>query len=324
MRISICNNIGGEKMFSEEGFLRCYIVTMRPYLLFLSGITGLLGISLSESSSITGIALYVSAFFFSYGFGQALTDCFQMDTDALSSPYRPLVQGKIQKKDVMIVSTVLLLVCGAILTLANPWNAVLAIAAVIGLASYTFFKRIWWIGPFWNGWITALLCVMGFLCMHQHIRADKIFILSAFTATSFFAYTNFVLIGYLKDVEADRSTKYHTLPVVWGRRAAAFCALPLSCLSALIPAYLFFTRFAFAAFTIYLASLVFLVYAQIQAFRTRNDDEAYKPIAAVLHSYILLLGALIVWQQPSWLFWIITYYFVFVGALFLRPSKGQI
>jgi 4-hydroxybenzoate polyprenyltransferase len=31
-----------------------------------------------------------------------------------------------------------------------------------------------------------------------------------------FAYANFVLIGYLKDISADRATQYKTFPVVFG------------------------------------------------------------------------------------------------------------
>ena len=68
---------------------------MRPYLLFVSGASGLVGLALADS--LVGPSLLVAAlpFFLSYGLGQAITDTFQTDTDALSSPYRPLVRGAI-------------------------------------------------------------------------------------------------------------------------------------------------------------------------------------------------------------------------------------
>ena len=39
---------------------------------------------------------------------------------------------------------------------------------------------------------------------------------------TFFSYTSFVLIGYLKDITADRETGYRTFPVVFGWNASAW------------------------------------------------------------------------------------------------------
>ena len=85
-------------------FWRAYGVTLRPYLLFVSGASGLVGLALAPT--LQGIALYVAAvaFFLCYGLGQAITDTFQTDTDALSSPYRPLVRGEITPRQVLVVS----------------------------------------------------------------------------------------------------------------------------------------------------------------------------------------------------------------------------
>ena len=78
-------------------FAKDYIITMRPYLLFVSGVTGICGMSFIDELSVSKAILISLASFLSYGFGQALTDCFQTDTDSISSPYRPLTQGRISK-----------------------------------------------------------------------------------------------------------------------------------------------------------------------------------------------------------------------------------
>lgn len=137
-------------------FTRSYIITMRPYLLFVSGITGIVGLALGPSIGIGATAIAALAFFLSYGFGQALTDCFQLDTDSLSSPYRPLAQGRLGRREVLVVSLTGLGCCGAILIYLHPLNAPLAGLTVLGLATYTFFKRRWWGGPCYNAWIVAL------------------------------------------------------------------------------------------------------------------------------------------------------------------------
>ncbi|TFG61883.1 MAG: hypothetical protein E4H28_08295, partial [Gemmatimonadales bacterium] len=103
-------------------FFRDYVVTMRPYLLFVSGITGITGLALAPRLPFAATALLSAVFFLSYGFGQALTDCSQMDTDALSSPYRPLVRGAIRAKDVFRVSLTGLLLAGVTLFLFSRWT----------------------------------------------------------------------------------------------------------------------------------------------------------------------------------------------------------
>ena len=54
--------------------------------------------------SIGRLAISFLPFFLGYGFGQALTDCFQTDTDKLSAPYRPLSQGVVSVRNVLAVS----------------------------------------------------------------------------------------------------------------------------------------------------------------------------------------------------------------------------
>jgi len=207
-------------------FLKAYLVTMRPYLLFVSGITGLAGLALAPAVSLPATLLLGAVFFLSYGFGQALTDCFQMDTDALSSPYRPLVRGVVRRRDVLVVSLAGLLMSGVILASFHLLNLLLALAAIGGLATYTTFKRRWWGGPFYNAWIVGVLFLIGWMSGHGPAglplawRAGAGWLLAAVV----FGYADFVLTGYFKDVSADRATGYRTFPVVFGLKAAAWAS----------------------------------------------------------------------------------------------------
>ncbi|MGZ3846487.1 MAG: hypothetical protein ACXVBH_10555 [Flavisolibacter sp.] len=76
-------------------FWKAYFIQMRPYLLFISGIAGAAGIAMRNEgdTDMNKAILAFIPFFLGYGFGQALTDCFQTDTDKLSAPYRPLSKG---------------------------------------------------------------------------------------------------------------------------------------------------------------------------------------------------------------------------------------
>ena len=73
---------------NSSAFWAAYWIHMRPYLLFVSGAAGLAGMAFTwERGPLEDWRiLVVAVFFFSYGLGQALTDCFQTDTDKLSAP----------------------------------------------------------------------------------------------------------------------------------------------------------------------------------------------------------------------------------------------
>jgi len=304
---------------------------MRPYLLFVSGAAGLVGLVYWETSDLLLSIIAFIPLFLSYGFGQALTDCFQTDTDALSAPYRPLVRGLIMRKQVLVVSLVGLIAGILIMTLLNPWNALLAGLAVIGLLTYTFFKRTWWGGPPWNSWIVALLPIMGRLVGSPSFRSifyyggrcNWDFILAV--AAVYFGYANFVVMGYLKDISADRTTGYRTFPVVFGWRAAAVYSDITALLAAASTAVVLVYKTAnLAALAIFAVGLIINLYAQVRIHCTRDEKQTHQAIANVVRTFILYCGAIVVCLRFTWLVVIVPFYLLFELTLRMRPERTQI
>src|SRR5829696_1653666 len=130
---------------SVFGFWKAYFVQMRPYLLYVSGIAGLSGIAMGTNAgtSLWKMLAFIP-FFLGYGFGQALTDCFQTDTDKLSAPYRPLSRGIVSIKSILAISVLGLLFCAIILYWLHFISFVLSCLAVFGLATYSYIKRNFW------------------------------------------------------------------------------------------------------------------------------------------------------------------------------------
>jgi hypothetical protein len=116
---------------TSAGFWRGYAITLRPYLSFVSGAAGLVGLALTGLEFPPFCAAFL-AFFFSYGLGQALTDVFQRDTDGLSSPYRPLVRGELAPGAVIGVSLSGLAACAGVFFLLDSRTLALTAAAVVG------------------------------------------------------------------------------------------------------------------------------------------------------------------------------------------------
>ncbi|MGB3862452.1 MAG: UbiA family prenyltransferase [Candidatus Aminicenantaceae bacterium] len=314
------------------GFLKAYWLTMRPYLIFVSGAAGLVGLAFIESQNAARTLLAFFPLFISYGLGQALTDCFQTDTDAISSPYRPLVQGVISKKQVLGTSLAGLVLGILLLTYLNPLILILGIIAVLGLLGYTFFKKRWWAGPFWNSWIVALLPIIGKMTDKEdhvaYVSRMAVYPSLAFifaVAAILFGYGNFVVMGYLKDVTADRETGYRTFPVVFGWKATAIYSDILAIAAAVFTASALYTAHTtILGISIFLIALAVNAFAQINIHLTREESKANGPIANVVRAFILYALAIVVTLKPEWLIFMAIFYLIFEIALKYRPEKTQV
>jgi len=316
------------RMWSRQ-FLSAYITTMRPYLLFVSGITGIVGLSFIPELTETKALLVFAASFLSYGFGQALTDCFQVDTDSFSAPYRPLTRGAVSKRQVLSVSLLGLGCCTVVFTMYNSLNLILGFVAGIGLATYTPFKRTWWGGPFYNAWIVVVLCVMAFMTGTERLSSvfAAPFVLALVTV--FFGYANFVLTGYFKDIDADRKTGYRTLPVVFGRKLSAvvsdaFMLTQVTALILLMNGYFSSTIGSIVGAIFAVSGVAAVLLAQVRLHKVTADDTAHSAITPVVHGYVLILSSIVCHSKPEWSLYLIVFYAGFVLVMRTRPARNQI
>ena len=314
-------------------FWKAFWSTMRPYLIFVSGSAGLVGLAFIEEPGIARVVLAFIPLLLSYGLGQALTDCFQTDTDALSSPYRPLIKGIISRKQVLSVSLAGLTLAILIMTYLNQVILIFGILAVTGLLTYTSFKRTWWGGPLWNSWIVALLPLMGRfvdrkLRIRDVISTGDSYSLSFLIAVLaiFFGYANFVVMGYFKDISADRKTGYRTFPVVFGWQPTAVYSDVLAFSSAFLTGWVLLSigNPSIFGIVLFITAVAINFYAQIKIHRTRDENRAHGPIANVVRSFILYCVAIVVTLKLDWLIFIIVFYLLFELTLKLRPEERQV
>jgi len=277
--------------------------------MFVSGATTIVGISFVNELEITRAILIFIAGFLSYGFGQALTDCFQIDTDSISSPYRPLTQGIVNRNYFLTISSIGLFSCISIFAYFNPVNIGLGALSGFGLATYTNFKRKWWAGPFYNAWIVLLLFIMSYLAAsgNFYFNFSNVIFLAAFLSV-FFGYANFVLTGYFKDISADKLTAYNTLPVRYGRKIAAMVS---DVFSLIVNLSLFILIVILALDSVPFINLIIgsvFIYSgigmsiltQISLHNVNTDTDAHIAIAPCVHCYILILSGISILNKPYW------------------------
>ncbi len=315
-------------------FWRCFWVQLRPYLFFVSGSTGLVGLSFVPGISTARFLACFFAFFLSYGLGQALTDVFQTDTDRISSPYRPLSSGKISKGAVMALSLLGLGACAAVFLWCNPWAIIFSALGVVGLVTYTPFKRRWWGGPFWNSGVVIVLPVIGYLCG----EADPRIVLSnqllwLANGSIFFSYSIFVLLGYFKDLSADRQTGYNTIPVVFGWNTGIvvsgfFCLLMIGFGLMVIartwtPPQIWTLPNVTALFLWGLGS-AFVISAHFMMWRIRREEDSHPAVAMTVRGFVLVQSGVAAWLDPALVAWALFLSIGFEAALRLRPESSQI
>lgn len=314
-------------------FFSSYLIHMRPYLLFVSGVAGCAGLAISPQNlnDLSNILCF-SAFFLGYGFGQALTDCFQIDTDSISSPYRPLVRGIISKKDVLAFSFAGLLAIGITLVMHNLYNLPILIASAAGLLTYTYFKKNHsFLGPFWNSWIVMLLPIAGYLATDSAFTLNNILgnrNILILAVMSFASYANFVVIGYLKDITADRQTGYKTFPVIYGWDKTILLGHLNVAVSIILCAYLVSQSYnLFAAIFCGIGSAIAIA-GQLYGMITKEKTELNSafPVASTVRSFILWHLSVIVAFKDTTLVVLLSiiFYLLFELVIYKRPQKEQI
>jgi len=309
-------------------FWRSYLVQMRPYLFFVSGFTGLAGMALSNNLDMQkplAIILF-TAFFLSYGFGQALTDCYQTDTDKISAPYRPLSKGLVSIISVKIVSiTGLALVAGVLIS--QSWiNLFFCSLSIFGLWTYTYIKKsFWYAGPFYNAWIVSLLVIMGYLgCAESNvIKSLDPNVLKVMFIT-FLSYTNFVLVGYLKDISADKATGYHTFPVIFGWTKTIWVAHAIVLICSFFCIFLFSQTWQSKI----LGIIAFIVAAYGQLYAQFTEDKSEKnsalPILSTVRAFLLWHASIVCSLHPHLMLFCIVLYLAFEITIYYRPMHSQI
>jgi geranylgeranylglycerol-phosphate geranylgeranyltransferase len=301
---------------------------MRPYLLPVSAMAGLVGLSLTGIEPGLRFGLAMGIFSLSYGLGQALTDCFQIDTDSLSSPYRPLVKGVVSPREIFIVALAGLTSGLVLLAVLNPWNLIVAAASIVGLLVHTPLKRRWWAcAPIENAVIMALLPVMGWLVGSGDTLiaalADPRLLVVALAMIA--AYTNFVVVGYLKDIEPDRRTGYITLPVRFGWTVTALVSHVLAAGALAATAWaLDLLGGGWLAWSVFSGGAILSLVTQGVRHLIREEQEAHRPTGNVVRVFLMLCGAMAIAARPECWPVAIAIYVVFEVLAWVRPQRSQV
>jgi 1,4-dihydroxy-2-naphthoate octaprenyltransferase len=143
--------------------------------------------------------------------------------------------------------------------------------------------------------------------------------------SSFGTYAVFVMLGYLKDVEADRATHYNTVAVRFGRRATVVASAAFATLGLAASVWLVQPRLTVSAGTaLWSLGVVLLFGAHVLAWKSTTDHDAWPGIQASVHGFVALHLGEAAAIKPRWTLvaWIL--FGASIVAMFRRPVRRQV
>ena len=197
-------------------FLYNYLRSMRLYYCFVSGATTLAGVAfyhiLSGKPWGWRDAVILSCGFFAWGINQIFNDYFDLESDRINAPCRPMAAGKLDIKKALLLSTVLMLILGgASLAVAPAALPAVIVGAVLNLL-YSKLKSIPVVNCLVYG--ASLSCCAWFgyagLCGTNWEKAfspDALIVSLLVLPIHVFMCS----ISYYKDKEGDRAAGVRTL-----------------------------------------------------------------------------------------------------------------
>lgn len=312
------------KLFSKQ-IIFAYIKSMRPYLFFISGMAGLLGMVFSNATSSVGRTFSVlSILFVGWGVNQVINDLLGLKEDRINAPHRPLVTGELPIKAAVTFS-LFFFVVGAIVTyFINPQALILYLLVFVLNIVYEYSKKVPLLGNIVFGFLLAPCVYYGAMCINSRgleiLLDKKLFLIAVAIILINFTVAFFT---YFKDFQGDKITGKKTIIVQLTPNKAKYLNFLVSFIPFIIMIFFIFSstwrdklNLYFIAFM--LLTFIILQYTAILFFKDPYGKNTYYSLkwnfrGAVLYktSFIALINPLL-----AGILYLVN--FVLVGFLFNR------
>jgi len=215
--------------------LLAHIKILRPLNLTISALAVIITASILKKTDQVSIWIIALCVVFCYNAAaNAINDYFDLETDRINRPNRPLVTGDVKQKTALFLAIILLII-GTILAFRLPFTATF-IAVAITLPLIIFYS-IWFKGmPLVGNLIISLILGLTFLFAGAALQDMEPMIIPALLAFGLTIVRE--LIKDIGDVEGDNKANLKTFPIIAGVKKAwtlAFVFTILIGIGAIIP-----------------------------------------------------------------------------------------
>ncbi|MBL7131471.1 MAG: UbiA family prenyltransferase [Candidatus Omnitrophica bacterium] len=201
-------------IFSKE-IIFAYIKSMRPYLFFLSGMAGLLGVVFCGQTASAGKLISIlSVVFLGWGVNQVVNDFLGLKEDRINAPNRPLVTGALPIKAAVLYSLGLFVLGGFITYILNAYALIFYFLVFLLNIAYEYSKKIPLLGNIVFGFLLAPCVYYGAMCVNgkglEVLLDKKLFLLAIAVILINITVAFFT---YYKDFKGDKITGKRTIIV---------------------------------------------------------------------------------------------------------------
>ncbi len=215
------------------GKLGAYVELLRVHNLVVAALTTLIGYvtvvaGIGHVDASGGLVYAVAAVIAVAAGGYVINDYYDVGTDAIAKPWRPIPSGRVSRQEALALALVLF-AAGALASL--PLGAVVAAFVAVNIVSVylysAYIKRVGFVGNIVVALNSSATILMGALvgCRLEHLECPLL-VLVPFVVSFLLVLGREVVKG-IEDYFGDRAECYMTLAVRLGPARAARIALVL-------------------------------------------------------------------------------------------------
>ena len=198
-----------------------FIEITRPHNCVLAGVVGLLGsiVAVGHFPPLDKAVLVFLVVTLGCAGGNTINDYFDYEIDVINRPERPLPRGAMGRRTAFWYAMVLFAIGLILASLINVYAFLLA-----ALAYVTMFLYAWKLKPLPFIGNLAVASLTGATPLYGAVAVGKIGLAGHLALCAFLVNVAREVIKDIEDVEGDVTRGAKTLPIVWGKKKAAYVA----------------------------------------------------------------------------------------------------
>ena len=199
--------------------LKAFIEITRPHNCILAGLVGVLGsiVAVGHFPSLVTSLLVFLVVALGCSAGNTINDYFDYEIDKINRPERPLPRGALSRRAAFYYAMALFALGLILAYMINLYALFLALIAYLAMLLYAWkLKPL----PFVGNLVVAGLT--GATPLYGAIAVGHIGLAGYLALCAFLVNVAREVIKDIEDVEGDLAKGARTLPIVWGKRRAAY------------------------------------------------------------------------------------------------------
>jgi geranylgeranylglycerol-phosphate geranylgeranyltransferase len=269
---------------------KAFIEITRPHNCLLAGIVGILGaiVAVGHLPSLDKTLLVFLVVTLGCSGGNTINDYFDYEIDKINRPNRPLPRGAMSRKTAFWYAVALFGLGLFLASLVNVYAFILAL-----LAYATMFLYAWKLKPMPFVGNLAVASLTGATPLYGAVAMGTIGLAGYLALCAFLVNVAREVIKDIEDVEGDIANGARTLPIVWGKRRAAYVGAVFA-LATVVASFLPIKAGVCLSYLAMVPVDAIILYATAIILRSQDRESAHRAQKLLKVSILLAVGAFLI------------------------------